>query len=63
MFKLRGPHDVRKTVAGMFAEALLALPAKIDVLQKMEVGINENPDEDWDLVLTATLPSMKDVAV
>ena len=62
-FKLRGPHDVRKTVAGMFAEALLMLPEQIDVLESMEVGINENPDEDWDLVLTAVVPTMHDVEV
>lgn len=29
----------------------------------MEVGINENPAEDWDVVLTATVPTMADVAV
>lgn len=27
----------------------------------MEVGINENPAEEWDVVLTATVPSMADV--
>ena len=61
-FKLRGTHAARKTVAGQFAEALLMLPAKIDVPKSMEVGINENPDEDWDLVLTAVVPRMQDVA-
>lgn len=28
----------------------------------MEVGINENPAETWDLVLTATAASLDDVA-
>ncbi len=28
----------------------------------MEVGINENPAEDWDVVLTAIVPEMADVA-
>ncbi len=28
----------------------------------MEVGINENPAEDWDVVLTAVVPAMADVA-
>ena len=46
-----------------FAEALLALPAQIPVLESMEVGINENPAEDWDLVLTAVVPTMEDVAL
>ena len=62
-FKLRGTHAERKTVAGMFAEVLLMLPSKIDCLESMEVGINENPDEDWDVVLTAVVPTMKDVEV
>lgn len=41
----------------------MALPSQIDVLENMEVGINENPAEDWDVVLTATVPTMADVAV
>ncbi len=41
----------------------MALPSQIDVLESMEVGINENPAEDWDVVLTATVPTMADVAV
>ena len=29
----------------------------------MEVGINENPAEEWDVVLTAVVDKMADVAV
>ncbi len=29
----------------------------------MEEGINENPAESWDVVLTAVVPAMADVAV
>ena len=29
----------------------------------MEAGINENPNEDWDIVLTATVPTMADIDV
>jgi hypothetical protein len=29
----------------------------------MEVGINSNPAESWDLVLTAVVPTMADVDV
>ena len=50
-------------VAAAFRDALLELPAVIDCLQSMEVGINENPAEDWDVVLTAVVPTMEDVAV
>ncbi len=50
-------------MANRFKDALLALPGQIDVLESMEVGINENPAEEWDVVLTAVVPSMADVAV
>ncbi|MDE6577317.1 MAG: Dabb family protein [Muribaculaceae bacterium] len=61
-FKFKGTEKERKEVAEKFAEALLALPAQIDELISMEVGINENPAEKWDLVLTATANSLEDVA-
>lgn len=62
-FKLKGSPEERLSLSRKFKEALLALPEKIDVLQSMEVGINENEGEDWDLVLTAIVPAMNDVAV
>lgn len=61
MFKLTGSDDDRRRVAQKFADALLKLPEVIDVLQGMEVGLNENPAETWDVVLTATVPTMADV--
>ena len=61
-FKLSGSADERMDVARRFKEALMALPAQIDVLQSIEVGINENPGEQWDVVLTAVVPTMADVA-
>lgn len=60
-FKFRGEHETRRKVAEDFKAALMKLPEQIDVLQSMEVGINENPGEDWDLVLTAVVPTMEDV--
>lgn len=62
-FKLTGTADERLAVARKFREALLALPEIIEPLQSMEVGINENPAEDWDVVLTAVVPTMADVEV
>ena len=62
-FKLKGTREERMRVASAFRDALLELPAVIDCLQSMEVGINENPAEDWDVVLTAVVPTMEDVAV
>lgn len=63
MFKLQGSDEERLDVARRFKDALLALPAVIDVLRSMEVGINENPAESWDVVLTAVVDNMEDVAV
>lgn len=62
-FKLKGSAEVRRAVAQQFKDALLALPEVIEPLQSIEVGINENPAEDWDVVLTAIVPTMADVAV
>ena len=65
MFKLQGSDEVRREVAlrFKFKQALDALPGQIDVLQSIEVALNENPAEDWDIVLTAIVPTMDDVAV
>lgn len=60
-FKLTGTPEERKKVATRFKNALLELPAVIDVLRSIEVGINENPAESWDVVLTATVDCMADV--
>lgn len=61
-FKFKGSVEERKNVAEKFAQALISLPEKIEELISMEVGINENPAETWDLVLTATAASLEDVA-
>lgn len=62
MFKLQGDADVRRETALRFKAALDALPSQIDVLQSIEVALNQNPVEDWDIVLTAVVPTMADVA-
>lgn len=62
-FKLKGTDAERHDAATKFKDALMALPAEIDVLESMEVGINENPSETWDVVLTAVVPTMADVEV
>lgn len=62
-FKLSGTPEVRREVAEKFKAALLELPSQIEVLKSMEVGINENPAEDWDVVLIAEVPTMADVEI
>ena len=62
-FRLTGTPEERKEVALRFKAALGALPEQISVLKSIEVGINENPNESWDVVLTAIVPTMADVDV
>lgn len=62
-FKFSGTEDERKAACERFKAALMALPEQIDCLESMEVGINENPAETWNLVLTAIVPTMADVEV
>lgn len=62
-FRLQGDSATRRAVAERFRDALLALPAVIEPLQSIEVGINQNPAEDWDVVLIAILPTMADVDI
>ena len=62
-FKLKGTAGERRDISLRFKNALMTLPPIIEPLQSIEVGINENPNEDWDVVLTAILPTMADVDV
>jgi len=62
-FKLQGTPDERREVAMKFKTALEALPAQIACLQSIEVGLNQNPAECWDVVLTAIVPTMADVDI
>lgn len=62
-FKLRGSAEERLEVAKKFKQALEALPGQIDVLKSIEVGLNENPIETWDVVLVAVVDKMEDVEI
>lgn len=62
-FKLKGTPSERRVKAREFKTALDALPSKIDALNSIEVGINENPEEKWDVVLTAIVANWKDLDV
>lgn len=61
-FKLKGTDKERLEAATKFKDALMALPGQIECLKSMEVGINCNPDEKWDLVLTAIVENLEDLA-
>ena len=60
-FKFKGTPDQRQRLAKDFAGALITLPEQIQELKSIEVGLNINPDEDWDLVLTAVAESLDDI--
>lgn len=62
-FKLNGTDSERRALAEQFKAALVALPSQIEPLQSIEVGLNQNPAEEWDIVLTAVVPTMADVSV
>lgn len=61
-FQFSGNPSERKAIAEAFREALISLPYTIPQLKSIEVGINENPAEKWDLCLTACADSLEDVA-
>ncbi len=44
-------------------DALLALTDKIDVLKSIEVGLNINPDEEYNLSLTTTFERFEDIKI
>ncbi len=39
--------------------ALEALPPKIDVINRLEVGLNANPNEEYDIALTVDVDSLE----
>lgn len=60
-FKLKGTPEEKRAYCEDFKSALLALPEEISILRNIEVGINENPAESWDISLIATVDNMADV--
>ena len=62
-FQFEGSPKERFDIACKFRDALITLPEQIEQLRSIEVGINENPSESWDLVLTAVADSLSDVAI
>ena len=63
LFKLKGSEQERLNIARQFTEALNKLPEIIPQLISIETGININPAEKWDIVLTAVAESLEDIAI
>ena len=63
LFKLKDEVSAEKKAAVMhqFKKAIEALPAKISVIRKIEVGLNMNPGETWNIALYSEFDSLEDV--
>ena len=48
-------------VMDAFKEGIEALPAQIPFIRKIEVGMNANPDEEFDLALYSEFDTLDDV--
>ncbi len=64
LFKLKKevPNQVKMAAMEKFKEAIEALPAKISVIRKIEVGLNINPAEEWSIALYSEFDNLEDVA-
>ena len=63
MFKLKETLSMEEKldVMNRFKSAIEALPAKIDVIRKVFVGLNINEAEQWDICLESEFDSWEDV--
>lgn len=63
LFKLKEETPAADKLAAMhkFKEAIEALPAKISVIKKVEVGLNINPGETWNIALYSEFDTLEDV--
>lgn len=63
LFKLKEevPADVRLAAMNSFKKAIEALPAKIPTIRKIEVGLNINSSETWNIALYSEFDTLEDV--
>ena len=63
LFKLKdeAPEAEKLEAMNSFKKAIEALPAKIAVIRKIEVGLNMNPGETWGIALYSEFDSLDDV--
>jgi valyl-tRNA synthetase len=63
LFKLREDVPDAEKIRAMkgFKAAIEALPATISVIRKIEVGLNINPEEKWNIALNAEFDTLEDV--
>lgn len=63
MFKLKDAVPEARKLEAMhrFKEAIEALPARISVIRKIEVGLNINAGETWHIALYSEFDTLDDV--
>ena len=63
LFKLKdeAPESQKLEAMNRFKAAIEALPARIPVIRKIEVGLNINPGETWSIGLYSEFDSLEDV--
>ena len=63
LFKLKDefPATEKQALMKQFKEAIEALPAKITFIRKVEVGLNMNPGETWNIALYSEFDTLEDV--
>lgn len=63
LFKLKDEAPADKKLAAMqaFKQAIEALPAKIAFIRRVEVGLNVNPGETWNIALYSEFDTLDDV--
>lgn len=63
LFKLKETlsQEEKLEVMNNFKAAIEALPAKIDFIRKIFVGLNVNPAEKWDICLDSEFDTLADV--
>ena len=63
LFKLKTDleESVKQEAMIQFKNAIEALPSTIKFIRKVEVGLNINPSEYWDIALYSEFDSLEDV--
>ncbi len=63
LFKLKDevPTEKKLAVMNQFKAAIEALPSTISVIRKIEVGLNINPNELWNIALYSEFDTLEDV--
>ncbi len=63
LFRLKKEASVaeKEKVSLQFKQAIEALPESIDLIRNIEVGINTNPNESWDIALYSEFDSFEDL--